>query len=176
MQTTLSLFDSLPMMPKPAHTGPADPLPENKIQKPLYVFVIEGEPVPKARPRTRIVKPKYGVPFIHHYQPAETEKYEQRIKAAAQLVMKDAAPLDDCPIGLLVRAYISIPDSWSQKKKCAALRDELRPLSRPDHDNYLKIASDALNGVAYRDDSLITDSHQIKRYSDRPRLEIEVYV
>ena len=34
---------------------------------------------------------------------------------------------------------------------------------------------DALNGIAWKDDSQVVTEHIYKFYSDRPRLEVEIY-
>lgn len=48
------------------------------------------------------------------------------------------------------------------------------PTSRPDLDNYEKLIADSLEGFAYVNDSQIVDSRCSKRYSKRPRVEIEI--
>jgi len=173
------LFDSLPIAPKPAASTN---MPAPKSLPPL-IIVIEGEPVAWQRSGERIAKTSQGKLYIHHYIQKETEQYQTRIRQHARRALSSLDysiekfyPVDDRPVGLLVRAFKSIPQSWSKKDKLAALRGEIFPLTKPDHDNYIKIVSDAFNGLIYRDDALVMDSHQIKRYSDQPRLEIEVYV
>jgi Holliday junction resolvase RusA-like endonuclease len=167
MQT---LFDTLPLMPPP-------PAAEAKKRASnLYaVIILAGEPEPKGRPRARIAG-GYGKQFVHFYQPPETAAYEKRIKDRAQDAVKGLKPIEGKPIGLLIRVYLPIPTSWSKKKQCAALRGEVVPMVKPDWDNFRKIASDALNEIVYRDDALVTDARVIKRYSDQPRMEIEVYL
>ena len=39
-----------------------------------------------------------------------------------------------------------------------------------------KIVSDALNGIAYRDDSQIVDARVVKRYSDNPMVKVSVWL
>ena len=73
-----------------------------------------------------------------------------------------------------VVAIIAIPESWPRGKRADAARGLLRPLSRPDADNFLKIAMDALNGIVWRDDSQITDTQIRKRYGHQPALQIFV--
>lgn len=67
------------------------------------------------------------------------------------------------------------PKSFSKKKTEMAERGEIVPVTKPDADNYLKAIKDALNGVIWRDDSQIVDVQVSKRYSVRPRIEIEVH-
>jgi Holliday junction resolvase RusA-like endonuclease len=47
------------------------------------------------------------------------------------------------------------------------------PQVKPDADNLMKTV-DSLNEVVFRDDKQITDATISKRYSDRPRLRIEI--
>ena len=48
------------------------------------------------------------------------------------------------------------------------------PTVRPDWDNFGKLASDALTGLAWTDDAQVTDGRVIKRYDARPRWEIRI--
>jgi Holliday junction resolvase RusA-like endonuclease len=173
MNSTDGLFEELPMAPPPAEPT-AKPV-EIDYSKPIVAIIIPGEPVPKARPRGRIVYPRGGKAFIHFYQDGDTEKYEDKIRQVARRTIGDMNALDEKPLSIIVSVYLPIPSSWPDKKKCAALRGEIRPLSRPDSDNFLKIACDGLNGILWRDDSIVTDMSVIKRYAAEPRMEIEVY-
>jgi Holliday junction resolvase RusA-like endonuclease len=51
---------------------------------------------------------------------------------------------------------------------------EIRPTKKPDADNILKAVLDALNGLAYNDDSQIVSARIEKLYSDNPRVEIVI--
>lgn len=171
-----TLFDALPLAPRPNCMDIGYQPPELKLS-----LSIDGEPVAKGRPRVRIMTIK-GKAVPQLYAPRETEEYETHIKqhtrrtlSAMDYMQSKFFPYDDKPLGLVVRVFVPIPASWSQKQKAAALRGEIYPLSRPDADNYLKMVCDALNTIIYRDDSLVTDKHVIKRYSETPRLEIEVW-
>lgn len=170
---TKGLFDNLPLQPKLLR-GDAGALPPSEIQ--LYTrIIVPGEPVAKGRPRVRIMK--FGGKLTPQlYAPKETQDYEDRVRQYANRAIGGKVALDEVAIGMIVRVFIPVPDSWPQKKKAAAILGQLFPLSRPDGDNYLKMACDALNGIIYRDDSLVTDKHVIKRYSENPRMEIEVYI
>ena len=52
------------------------------------------------------------------------------------------------------------------------LNGEMLPAKQPDIDNIMKIVLDALNGVAYHDDSQICKVNFMKMYSENPRLKI----
>lgn len=54
------------------------------------------------------------------------------------------------------------------------LNGELMPAKKPDIDNIAKAVLDALNSVAYRDDTQIVELQIRKQYSEKPRLEIRM--
>ena len=66
------------------------------------------------------------------------------------------------------------PASWSAKRQGAALRGEIRPTTRPDADNYVKAALDAINEIVVVDDSMIVDLIVSKRYALTPQLAITI--
>lgn len=170
-----SLFDNLPVMPRPPRAVHMET--ENvredtvSVHKPFVIVIVDGKPEPKGRPRIGRLGDGRPVAFT----PAHTRKYENYVKLLAGQAMKGRPPIDQ-PCGVRVRAFIPVPASWSQRKQASALYGDILPTVKPDGDNYLKIALDSLNAIVYRDDSLVTHMYVSKAYSDRPRLEIEVYV
>lgn len=130
-----------------------------------YVVVeLEGNPVGKGRPK-----------FWkgHAVTPPKTRSYENNLADAALRAMHHRAPLDG-PLKVEVIAAFAVPKSWSKKKKAAALTGLIKPTGKPDIDNILKASADALNRVVWRDDAQVVIASISKRYSDRPRLRIEV--
>ena len=71
-----------------------------------------------------------------------------------------------------IKAYYPIPKSTSKKQHQAMLDGQIRPTKKPDWDNIGKIICDALNGIAYKDDSAIVEAMVEKYYSDEPRVEV----
>ena len=129
------------------------------------IITIDGTPVAKGR--ARVTKSGFA------YTPAKTKKFEAHGRLAAQLAMEGKEPLAG-PLSVVVSAVLPVPSSWSKKKSADALAGKLRPMTRPDADNYLKAALDALNGIAWRDDSQVVDCTVKKLYGADPRLEIEI--
>jgi Holliday junction resolvase RusA-like endonuclease len=130
------------------------------------VTIIIGGPA-VAKGRARITRKGFA------YTPAKTRKYEAHGRLAAQEAM-DGRP----PIAVPVRAEIivdlPVPASWSARRQDAALRGEIRPTSRPDTDNYVKSAMDAINAIAVTDDSLIVELVAEKRYARIPKLTVVI--
>lgn len=126
-------------------------------------ITVPGDPVAKGRPRfTRTGR---------SYTPGKTKQFENLVRLAYSLQQPDRAPAEG-PVDLTVRAYFTIPQSWSKKKQAAAADGLVPKISKPDLDNCLKAVSDGLNKVAWRDDSQINEIHAYKNYSDRPRVDI----
>ena len=128
-------------------------------------ITVPGDPVAKGRPRFT----RTG----HSYTPPKTKQFENLVRLAYTLQQPDRDPAEG-PIELTVRVYFAIPTSWSKKKQEAAATEQMKKISKPDLDNCLKAVQDGLNGVAWKDDAQVTDTHSSKRYSKRPRVEIEI--
>ncbi|WP_442855820.1 RusA family crossover junction endodeoxyribonuclease [Blautia sp. Marseille-P3087] len=71
-----------------------------------------------------------------------------------------------------IQAFYGIPKSSSKVKREAMLKGELLPAKKPDIDNIAKAVLDALNSVAYRDDTQVVELQLRKQYSEKPRVEI----
>ncbi len=139
-------------------------------------IIVPGEPVPKGRPRARIVDSKryaHAKRFVSFYQPVETKQYENQVGAIARQVMRGRGNLIGA-LRLEMVAYLEPPPSWSAVKKEKAYLGMILPTSRPDADNYLKII-DACNGLVWKDDAQIVKMSVEKRYDENPRLEIEIF-
>jgi Holliday junction resolvase RusA-like endonuclease len=135
-------------------------------------IILTGDPVPAGRPRFRSIHTRSGGSFVSAYTPAHTRKYQDALRFQAQAAMEDAAPYD-VPLSVTLRVYLPVPRSFSFKKRQLALDGALRPITRPDLDNYIK-QLDALNGVVWKDDSQIVVIRALKLYSDRPCVEIDI--
>lgn len=128
------------------------------------LIVVEGEVVPKGRARIT----RSGIA----YTPKKTRDYENKLAFFAQQAMKDT-PLFEGPLVVHVEVTIPITESWSKKKREKALAGEIRPISRPDLDNYIKIL-DGINGIVWKDDSQIVELTARKIYGEKPRLFVDI--
>ena len=128
-------------------------------------ITVNGEAVAKGRPRVT----RRG--FV--YTPANTRKYEAHVRLAAQMAMGSRAPIT-VPARAEIVINLPVPTSWSGKRRDAALRGDIRPASRPDADNYIKVALDAINTNVVTDDSLIVDLRAVKQNASVPQLTIVI--
>lgn len=129
-------------------------------------FTVPGNPGVKKRPRfCRTGK------FVKTYNPEENVSYENWVKLCYQQQVKHKDLFKES-IKVTVHAYFDIPKAFSKVKRKNALSGLELPHNSKDVDNIAKIILDALNGIAYTDDHLITDLEVSKRYSDVPRVEV----
>lgn len=140
----------------------------------MVSLTIPGKPMAKQRPRfVRSVNPLTGESTGYTHTPRETVSYENLIVAIFQQRYSDFELLQGA-LRLDIGGFVPIPQSWSNRKRDMALTGQLRPTTKPDDDNYLKIVKDALEHVAYHNDSQFVESHIWLWYSDQPRLEIKI--
>lgn len=135
-------------------------------------IVLTGETVPSGRPQFRSIHTKDGRSFVSAYTPAKTRGFQHDLRYRAQDAMNGQGLLKG-PLSVTMRVYLPVPRSFSFKKQQLALSGALRPVTRPDLDNYIK-QLDALNGVCWLDDSQIVILRALKLYSDHPSVEIEI--
>lgn len=110
-------------------------------------FSVEGDPVPQ--PRARITT-RGG--FGHAYTPGNHKIHAYRAAIAAAAKQAGATPTDEAPITLVVDLVFSRPKSHFSK---SGVKPDAPKLPRPDCSNVLKGIEDALNGVAWVDDSQV---------------------
>jgi len=108
------------------------------------------------------------------YTPTKTVNYETYIKEIFVISYPNFIPLEGA-LRMQLTAWLMFPKSTSKKKQKLMEERIIRPEKKPDHDNIVKITSDALEGLAYKNDSQIVTCIFYKYYSVRPRLEIEIY-
>lgn len=123
---------------------------------------VEGDPVAKGRPRFFNGKT---------ITPAKTSNYENYVK---ELFIINKQPKLDGYIKATINAFFSIPKSTSKKKALLMASGDIRPTKKPDLDNIAKIILDALNKLAYDDDSQIVELTINKFYSDDPRVYLRL--
>ena len=132
-------------------------------------FTIPGAPQGKARPK--IVRRGN---FTQAFTPEKTVNYEALVKLSYQQAAGGLFLGAGVPVRVRIDAYYDTPKSGSKKKLRDMLMGLIFPTKKPDWDNIGKIVCDALNGVAYEDDTQIVDVHLIKQYDNAPRVEVTI--
>lgn len=113
-------------------------------------FFIEGQAVPKGRPRFF----RRGQ-FIGTYTPTATRSWEQFVQFQA-LQYKPGNNPPDCPVELHAIFTFERPKSLPKRVTYH--------VKKPDADNVLKAVSDALEGMFYKNDNQIFKLSVSKRY------------
>ena len=136
---------------------------------PLHI-IVDGTPVAKGRPKFSTING-----HARAITPAKTRNYENWVRMCGVQAMNLAgrSTMDEA-IDLKLIAHVPIPSSWSKKRQIKAALGEIHPTKRPDLDNFLKAAKDALNGIVWRDDSQIVNISARKVYGETPKLVITV--
>lgn len=132
-------------------------------------ITIFGEPIPQGRPRFT----KSG----HAYDPQRSQNYKQLVRFWVTQHLKKIPGFKPYENALCVDLtfYLGIPSSWAKQKKLQAIQGQIRPISRPDTDNLVKSVTDAINGLLWVDDAIITDLTARKRYTgELARVEIKI--
>lgn len=133
-------------------------------------LTIPGEPCAQGRPRFST----HGG-FVKAYDPEKSRNYKAYVKMCAIKSMQEQGrTLTENALSIEIRAFMSIPSSKSKKFKQAAVLGIERPTKKPDVDNVFKILTDALSGIAYKDDKQIVDAKISKWYADDARVEVMI--
>lgn len=128
-------------------------------------FTVMETPIGKGRPRVT----RFGT-----YTPPKTREYEAKIRKAyldAGLPVR-ATEDSKIPLMLSARFVFPIPKSVSKKKRIEMI--DKHHVNRPDTDNCLKAILDALNGVAFPDDSAVSLIYGEKKYGEYPHIDITI--
>lgn len=129
------------------------------------IFTVPGQPVPQ--PRARVTT---RGKFAHAYTPAKhpITAYREAIKAAA--IAAGAKPHGELVTVFVVASFVR-PASHRTKK---GLKKDAPKTPKPDGDNLLKGILDALNGIAYEDDTQAEKIFVWKRYAVRAETRVTI--
>lgn len=126
------------------------------------IFTVPGVPQGKGRPRVT----RNGT-----FTPKKTRDYEKKVRDCYIAQGGQMFP-DDTPLFASITAIFPIPSSLSKKRR--AMFNGKRHCKKPDADNVAKAILDALNGVAYRDDSAVSSLLVDKSYGDASRVTVSI--
>ena len=133
----------------------------------VVTFAVDGDPVPKGRPRFA----RRGQ-FVQTYTDAKTIDYETQVAMKARHAIGATKPLESALTVFLYLRY-TVPASYSKKRKEACLNGLEYP-KKVDIDNVYKSVTDAMNGIVYVDDSQIVEAHIKKVYAEESGANIMV--
>jgi len=134
----------------------------------IVKFTVPGEPVGKQRPRVNTFTRKA-------YTPEKTASYESWVRMCYLQDYRDTKFPDDAQLYICINAFFGVPKSVTKRKKEDMLTGNVRPTKKPDYDNIGKSICDALNNIAYKDDSAIVSAYIMKRYTDlNPRVDVTI--
>ena len=131
-------------------------------------FIVPGNPQGKARPRVCRINGKSMT-----YTPKKTVKYEKLIRASYNAV-SGAKFEKNVPLEMHILALFYLPKGSTKRFINAALNNEVYPVKKPDCDNIIKVICDALNGLAYHDDSQVCRVYFEKTYAQIPCVKVEI--
>ena len=119
----------------------------------LYIPI---EPEAQQRHRYTTIYPKGKPPFVQTYDPSA--EYKKQIQRRAFSLLKDAPqklilPIEGKPLSVSVTFFLTRPKTGTREY----------PSTRPDLDNMIKAALDALNGILWHDDALIVRIHDSEK-------------
>lgn len=137
----------------------------------IAVFQVPGKPQGKARARTYYNK---ELGRSTSYTPENTVLYENLIKSQYLAKCNGIYFESGTPVAVQIIARFVPPKSASKKRALQMLEGKELPLKKPDVDNIVKVVADALNGVAYRDDTQIASVTAKKVYSAVEGLDIRI--
>ncbi|BED92589.1 MAG: RusA family crossover junction endodeoxyribonuclease [Candidatus Paraimprobicoccus trichonymphae] len=134
----------------------------------MIKFTVLGHPIGKQRPRMCQIN---GCTIA--YTPKQTKEYERLIRLNYKKVLKIKFE-KGVPLEAEITAFFAVPKAASKRVKEAMLNEEILPTKKSDGDNITKIILDALNGVAYHDDSQICNIIFKKKFGEVPKVVVMI--
>lgn len=125
-------------------------------------FIIPGPPQGKARARTT----RFGT-----YTPEKTVLYENLIKVCYQ---QETNFYTEKPLHITIEAIFEPMKSVSKAQRQAMLNGLIKPTKKPDIDNIAKVVLDALNGIAYKDDTQVINLELHKKYGEIGKVMVSI--
>lgn len=143
------------------------------------VFSIGGLPRGKGRPRVDT-----RGSFARVYTDAKTAKFEREVAKIAALAMRGRTPFAG-PLSVSLRFRMPIPKSAPKRQRLAMAAGETPHVGRPDLDNMVKAALDAMGAhkdrktglwipVVFVNDCQIVRLFSQKVYADNPGIDVRV--
>lgn len=135
-----------------------------ELGKDIFTFEIIGKPIPLQRHRH--YKDKCWDP-----QKKEKRLFKELFKIQTKLFTKGCFPAYSA-LKMRVEYHMPIPKSYSKRRALETLKK--LHTNTPDLSNLIKFTEDALNEVAWHDDSLICEIEAVKLYSKEAKTVFKI--
>lgn len=137
-------------------------------------FIVASRPIAQPRQQHRIVTPKGRKPFVSNYVPADhpVHHYKTQVRLCASQEIRGRKFTG--PVLVNVRFVMPRPKNKTWKTKPMPRYSHV---GKPDTDNLLKSTFDALNEIAWDDDSQVCEVIALKVVAsgdEVPHVEIEI--
>lgn len=139
------------------------------MSEPFISINLAGPPRGKGRPRFG----RRGS-FVAVWTDKKTVAYEDQLAEAGRTAM-NGHPMRLGALSVQIEAAMPVPESWSNRKRQAALSGDLSHIGKPDFDNIAKIVGDSLNKIVWKDDSQIIVCAFRKFYAAEPSLTVSAW-
>jgi Holliday junction resolvase RusA-like endonuclease len=130
-------------------------------------ITVPGQPVPQGRPKFTTIGG-----HARAYDPKKSVDYKKIVAYHAMQHKPKLLLEGELEVEILI--YKESLKSFSRKNMELAELGQLRPVTKPDADNYAKGPLDAMKGIIWKDDGQIVDLIARKFYSSKPRIEITI--
>lgn len=128
----------------------------------MIQFYVPGKPQGKARARTFYNR---NLGRMQSMTPEKTVLYENNIIQSYLDVAKKPQLLQG-PLEVSIKSYFPVPKSTTKKNKQEIAAGTLLPTKKPDADNIAKVVCDALNQIAYSDDTQVVKLSVTKQFEN----------
>ena len=131
-----------------------------------YEFEVIGDIKGKARPRVNTYTCKA-------YTPTNTKDYELLVKQYFKIKYPRFVPLEN-RLAVKIIATFKVPKTTTKKDREQIEKGLISPTKKPDIDNIVKIILDALNQMAFKDDTQITKLEVEKVYGEEEKVNVAI--
>ena len=131
-----------------------------------YEFEVIGDIKGKARPRVNTYTCKA-------YTPTNTKDYELLVKQYFKIKYPRFVPLEN-RLSVKIIATFKVPKTTTKKDREQIEKGLISPTKKPDIDNIVKIILDALNQMAFKDDTQITKLEVEKVYGEEEKVYVAI--
>lgn len=137
-----------------------------------WTVTIPIKPVPKGRPRATICAKRGRIKI---YTPKTTTDYEKAIAETWKQATRGFKYDREQPLYVNLVFGLPIAKSTPKGKAEQMAQGIIRHTKKPDADNLAKAVMDALNGVAWEDDSQVVKVSIFKEYAKEPYVYIYIH-